>query len=339
MSREPGSQDNRGLSVQRVLLAAPRGFCAGVDRAIDIVRLALELYEEPIYVRKEIVHNVHVVRELRDRGAIFIDSLDEVPEGARVIFSAHGVSPAVRQKAAAKSLRVIDATCPLVTKVHLEAIRFAKSGRWIILVGHAGHDEVDGTLGQVPGRIFLVGTAEEAEQLQVPDPSQVAVITQTTLSLDDTRETIEVLKRRFPQAVFPAHDDICYATQNRQNAVKKLVDDVDLVLVIGSRNSSNSNRLREVSEAAGVKAYLIDDVSRIDPAWFDGVRSVGITAGASAPEELVQEVAAYFSQNGRIEVSIMDGIHEDVTFALPAELARDLPKDRQVIHKRVPTGS
>ena len=313
------------MAIERVILAAPRGFCAGVDRAIDIVNMALELYGTPVYVRKEIVHNAHVVQELRGRGAVFVDELDEVPDGARVIFSAHGIGPAVRAQAAAKGLRVIDATCPLVTKVHLEALKFAREGRVILLVGHAGHDEVIGTMGHAQGQMVLVGSVEEAEQVQVPDPERVAVITQTTLSIDDTLEIIAVLKRRFPKAVFPPKDDICYATQNRQMAVKEMAGSVDLLLVIGSPNSSNSMRLVEVAQAVGVRAYLIDDVSEIDPRWLEGVRTVGITAGASAPEHLVQETVAFFQPMGVSRVEELDGIREDVVFALPPEIQRDLP--------------
>jgi 4-hydroxy-3-methylbut-2-enyl diphosphate reductase len=296
-----------------------------VDRAIDIVNIALELYGTPVYVRKEIVHNAHVVQELRDRGAVFVDELDEVPDGGRVIFSAHGIAPAVRAQAAAKGLRVIDATCPLVTKVHLEALKFAREGRWIILVGHSGHDEVIGTMGHAPGQMALVGSVEEAEQVQVPDPERVAVITQTTLSIDDTIEIVAVLKRRFPRAVFPPKDDICYATQNRQMAVKEMAGSVDLLLVIGSPNSSNSMRLVEVAQAVGVRAYLIDDISEIDPRWLEGVRTVGITAGASAPEHLVQQAVEFFKPMGISRVEELDGIREDVVFALPPEIQKDLP--------------
>ncbi|MFQ5990195.1 MAG: 4-hydroxy-3-methylbut-2-enyl diphosphate reductase [Candidatus Methylomirabilales bacterium] len=313
------------MGVERVFLAAPRGFCAGVDRAIDIVDLALELYGTPVYVRKEIVHNAHVVAELGGRGAVFVDDLEEVPGGARVIFSAHGISPEVRKQAAAKGLRVIDATCPLVTKVHYEALKFDRDGRWIILVGHAGHDEVIGTMGHVPERMQLVGTVQEAEQVQIPDPDRVAVITQTTLSIDDTREIIAVLKRRFPQAIFPPKDDICYATQNRQVAVKQMAGTIDLLLVIGSENSSNSMRLVEVSQAAGVQAHLIDDISEMDTAWLEGVKTVGITAGASAPEHLVQEAVDFFRRSGASQVEEWDGIREDVVFALPPEIQKDVP--------------
>ncbi len=313
------------MGIERVILAAPRGFCAGVDRAIDIVNLALELYGSPVYVRKEIVHNAHVVQELGGRGAVFVDDLVEVPDGARVIFSAHGIAPEVRTQAAVKGLRVIDATCPLVTKVHYEALKYDRDGRWVILVGHAGHDEVIGTMGHAPGRMQLVGTVEEAEQVQVPAPDRVSVITQTTLSIDDTREIIAVLKRRFPSAVFPPKDDICYATQNRQVAVKQMAGTIDLLLVIGSPNSSNSMRLVEVAQADGVRAYLIDDVSEIDPVWLEGARTVGITAGASAPEHLVQEAIDFFRRSGVSQVEEWDGIREDVVFALPPEIQKDVP--------------
>jgi len=307
----------------KLVLAKPRGFCAGVDRAIDVVNIALEIYQGPVYVRKEIVHNRHVVDELRRKGAIFVDSLDEVPDGATVVFSAHGVSPEVVREAAHKRLKVIDATCPLVTKVHLEARRFAREGKSIILVGHEGHDEVIGTMGQAPDTIHLVGSAEEVTTLNLPAPEKVAVITQTTLSVDDTKDVIDALKVRFPLVVTPAHDDICYATQNRQTAVKAMAATVDLLLVIGSKNSSNSCRLKEVSESAGTRAYLIDDVSEIDPAWLEGVRSVGITAGASAPEYLVQDVLKFFRDLGVTDVEEIDAVTEEVSFALPHELAAD----------------
>ena len=307
---------------ERLLLAKPRGFCAGVDRAIDVVNMALQLFPGPIYVRKEIVHNKRVIQSLIAKGVIFVDEIDEVPEGARVIFSAHGVSPEVRRKAAAKHLKVIDATCPLVTKVHLEAIRFAQAGRSIILVGHAGHEEVVGTMGEVPHRIRLVSSVEEAEKVQVPDPDRVAVITQTTLGVDDAKVIIDVLRRRFPKLVTPSSDDICYATQNRQTAVKLLARQADLVLVLGSDNSSNSKRLREVAESAGARAYLIDDASEIDPAWLEGARSVAVTAGASAPEQLVQEVVAFFKNLGVGQIEEIEAIEERVTFVPPPEIAR-----------------
>ena len=312
------------MPIKRVVLAKPRGFCAGVDRAIDVVKKALELYGSPVYVRKEIVHNKYVIRALAAKGAVFIDELDGVPDGAVVIFSAHGVSPAVRVTAAAKNLKVIDATCPLVTKVHMEAVRYANENRSIILVGHAGHDEVIGTMGEVPGQIQLVGSIEEAEQVQVPDPDRVAVTTQTTLGVDDANVIIEVLRRRFPKLITPASDDICYATQNRQTAVKVLAEDADLVLVLGSSNSSNSRRLREVAEGAGAKAYLIDDAMEIDPVWLEGVECVAITAGASAPEYLVQQVVDYFRSLGVEQVEEVLVVEERVTFLLPLELSREM---------------
>ncbi len=311
------------MSVKRLLLAKPRGFCAGVDRAIDVVNLALELYPGPVYVRKEIVHNVHVVNDLRAKGAIFVDELDEVPDGATVIFSAHGVSPDVRARAAARGLNVIDATCPLVTKVHHEAVRFAREGRPIVLVGHQGHDEVVGTMGHAPEHIQLIGSAEEAEALRVADPDRVAVITQTTLSLDDTSAVVDVLRRRFPRIEAPTRDDICYATQNRQVAVKALARRAPVILVIGSKNSSNSNRLAEVAQAAGARAYLIDDISQIDAAWLRGVECLGITAGASAPEHLVDEVVRFFRAQGATEIEEIQAVTEEVSFALPPELVRD----------------
>jgi 4-hydroxy-3-methylbut-2-enyl diphosphate reductase len=311
------------MTVQTVVLAKPRGFCAGVDRAIDVVNLALRLAPGPVYVRKEIVHNVHVVNELRTQGAIFVDELDEVPDGATVIFSAHGVSPEVRARAAARGLTVIDATCPLVTKVHHEAIRYAAEGRPIVLVGHQGHDEVIGTMGQAPEHIHLIGSPEEAEALQVAEPDRVAVITQTTLSLDDTSAVVEVLKRRFSGIVAPARDDICYATQNRQMAVKALARETTVILVIGSKNSSNSNRLAEVARDAGATAYLIDDISQLDVRWLEGVERVGITAGASAPEYLVEEVVQFFRGQGVTEIREIEAVTEEVRFALPPELARE----------------
>ena len=310
----------------KLLLAKPRGFCAGVERAIGVVNIALELFGAPIYVRKEIVHNKHVIETLAAKGAIFVEEISEVPEGAVVIFSAHGVSPEVRNDAAAKRLKVIDATCPLVTKVHLEAIRFANERRSIILVGHQGHDEIIGTMGEVPDHIHLVGSVEEAEKVQVKDPDRVAVTTQTTLGVDDTREIIDILKRRFPKLVAPSSDDICYATQNRQEAVKLMAKDADLVLVLGSDNSSNSKRLKEVAEMCGARAHLVDDASEIDPAWLEGAHSVAITAGASAPEYLVQEVIAYFQQMGVEQIEEIEAIDEKVTFTPPPELAHEMAK-------------
>ncbi|MGH9431848.1 MAG: 4-hydroxy-3-methylbut-2-enyl diphosphate reductase [Terriglobia bacterium] len=312
------------MNVSKVILARPRGFCAGVDRAIDVVNQALDLYEHPVYVRREIVHNSHVIDALRSKGAIFVEDVDEVPDGATLIFSAHGVAPEVRAKAAAKKLRVIDATCPLVTKVHQEAIRFAKQDVSIILIGHEGHDEVIGTMGELPGRIHLVGSVEEAEKAPVANPANVGVITQTTLSVDDTRAILDTLKRRFPSLRTPASDDICYATQNRQTAVKALSQRVDAVLVLGSANSSNSNRLREVARAEGCPAYLINDASHIRPAWFEGIRTVAITAGASTPENLVEDVVNYFRARGAETVEEAEIVAENVTFTLPAELQRDM---------------
>ncbi len=308
------------------MLAKPRGFCAGVERAIDVVNMALELYGPPIYVRKEIVHNKHVIETLASKGALFVEEIDEIPEGAVAIFSAHGVSPEVRSKAAARHLKVVDATCPLVTKVHLEAIRYAKEGRSIILVGDAGHDEVIGTMGEVPEHVQLVGSVEEAEKVQVADADRVAVTTQTTLGVDDAQVIIDVLRRRFPKLVTPSSDDICYATQNRQTAVKRLAQEADLVLVLGSDNSSNSKRLREVAESAGAQAFLIDDASQIDPAWLAGVQCVAITAGASAPEHLVREVVAHFEAMGVEEIEEIEAIKENVTFTPPLELAREMAK-------------
>jgi len=321
--RGPQKNEGNAMPVRKLLLAKPRGFCAGVDRAIDVVNLALELYPGPVYVRKEIVHNVHVVNDLRAKGAVFVDELDEVPDGATVIFSAHGVSPEVRAGATARGLKVIDATCPLVTKVHHEAIRFAREGRPIVLVGHEGHDEVVGTMGHAPEHIHLIGSAEEAETLEVSDPNRVAVITQTTLSLDDTSTVVDVLRRRFPDIEAPTRDDICYATQNRQLAVKAMARRAPAILVIGSKNSSNSNRLAEVAQAAGARAYLIDDISQIDPTWLDGVESLGITAGASAPEYLVDEVVQFFRAQGVTDIEAIEAVTEEVSFALPPELVRD----------------
>ncbi|MGO8785919.1 MAG: 4-hydroxy-3-methylbut-2-enyl diphosphate reductase [Terriglobia bacterium] len=312
------------MPIKKVVLAKPRGFCAGVDRAIDVVKMALELYGSPVYVRKEIVHNKYVIRALAAKGAVFVDDLDEVPDGAVAIFSAHGVSPQVRAVAGAKKLKVIDATCPLVTKVHMEAVRYANDNRSIILVGHAGHDEVIGTMGEVPGQIQLVGSIEQAEKVQVPDPDRVAVTTQTTLGVDDANVIIDVLRRRFPNLITPTSDDICYATQNRQTAVKLLAGDADLVLVLGSGNSSNSRRLREVADGAGAKAFLIDDASEIQPEWLEGVETVAITAGASAPEYLVQQVVAYFQAMGVEQIEEVMAIDEKVTFLLPPELVREI---------------
>jgi 4-hydroxy-3-methylbut-2-en-1-yl diphosphate reductase len=307
-----------------VLLANPRGFCAGVDRAIEIVERALETFGAPIYVRHEVVHNRYVVDKLRGQGAVFVDELEEVPDGATVIFSAHGVSQGVRSEASSRGLRVFDATCPLVTKVHMEVARHGKAGRDVILIGHAGHPEVEGTMGQWDaanaGAIHLVETPECVDSIVPRNPAELAYVTQTTLSVDDTKAVIEALKKQFPAIVGPRHDDICYATQNRQDAVRKLGQECDLVLVVGSPNSSNSNRLRELAEKQGVPAYLIDGAGDIRREWIDGRRRVGVTAGASAPESLVREVLARLREWGATEVRELDGEPEDVTFALPKEL-------------------
>lgn len=307
--------------MMRVILAQPRGFCAGVERAIEIVERALKKFGPPIYVRHEIVHNRHVVDDLRQRGAIFVDELDQVPDGAITIFSAHGVAKKVEQDAASRSLPVIDATCPLVAKVHNEGRRYARQDREIVLVGHAGHAEVEGTIGQVPGTVYLVQTAADVASLEIRDPEKLAYITQTTLSVDDTRGIIAALKARFPAIVGPDVRDICYATQNRQQAVRELAQKVDLILVVGSRNSSNSNRLREIGEELGRPAYLIDDASDIRTDWFRGIGSVGVTAGASAPESLVRDVLEGLRGIDEIEVSTLDGVAEDVRFRFPAEVA------------------
>ena len=312
------------MKPSKILLAKPRGFCAGVDRAIEVVDLALSLYPGPVYVRKQIVHNKHVIDSFVAKGVVFVEEVDEIPDAAVAIFSAHGVSPEVRAQAARKRLTVIDATCPLVTKVHLEAIRFAREGRSIILVGHKGHEEVIGTMGEVPAGAQLVGTVEEAEKVEVADPDRVAVVTQTTLGVDDANVIIDALRRRFPNLVTPSSDDICYATQNRQTAIKVLAQRADLVLVVGSDNSSNSKRLKEVAESFGARAYLIDDASEIDPSWLEGVQCVALTAGASAPEHLVQQALDYFKAMGVTEVEEVEAIEEQITFAPPPELARAL---------------
>lgn len=309
--------------VKKVVLAAPRGFCAGVVRAIDIVKIALEVYPKPIYVRKEIVHNQHVVHELRKNGAVFVESLLEVPQGATAIFSAHGVSPQVRENARERNLHVIDATCPLVTKVHLEAARFARQGYTIVLIGHAGHDEVIGTMGVAPERMVLVTSVEDAANLEVADPERIVYLTQTTLSLEDTREVIHQLRKRFPAIQGPPSEDICYATQNRQLAVRELAALAELILVVGSRNSSNSNRLVEEAVKAGSKAHLIEDVSSIDPAWLVGVQTVGVTSGASAPEILVEQVVQHFTRKGA-EIQELTTRTENVQFPLPEDLQSQL---------------
>jgi 4-hydroxy-3-methylbut-2-enyl diphosphate reductase len=303
-----------------LLLLKPRGFCAGVVRAIDIVRIALEAFGPPIYVRKEIVHNRFVVEELQDKGAIFVDSVDEVPEGERVIYSAHGVSPEVRENSKLRNLRVIDATCPLVTKVHVEAVKFAKEGYSLVLIGHRDHDEVIGTLGEAPTVTQVVGTPEEVESLTLPDPNRVAYLTQTTLSLDETKDIIAALKKKFPNIKGPAAQDICYATENRQVAVKHVAADAELMLVVGSDNSSNSNRLVEVSRNWGTAAYLIDSYKNIKPEWLEGVKTVALTAGASAPECLVEEVVKFLTEKGFGAAQEVEVMPEHVRFGLPPEI-------------------
>lgn len=307
---------------KRVLLLKPRGFCAGVVRAIDIVQIALDTFGAPIYVRKEIVHNSYVVSDLAKKGAIFVNELDEVPEGARVIYSAHGVSPAVRERAKERGLKVIDATCPLVTKVHVEAIKFAKQGFSLVLVGHRDHEEVEGTQGEAPTVTQVVSTVEEVKALVVPDPNKVAYLTQTTLSLDEARYMIEALKVKFPNIVGPHAQDICYATENRQTAVKNVAHGADLVLVVGSRNSSNSNRLVEVSENLGTRSYLIDAAENIRPEWLQEVGTVAVTAGASAPEVLVQEVVAFLGERGFGSAEEVEVMPENVRFGLPPEIVQ-----------------
>ncbi len=305
---------------KRVLLLKPRGFCAGVVRAIDIVKIALDTFGAPIYVRREIVHNRFVVNELAEKGAIFVNEIEEVPAGQRVIYSAHGVSPAVREASKARGLRVIDATCPLVTKVHVEAVKFAKQGYSLVLVGHRDHDEIEGTLGEAPEATQVVSNVAEVEALVVPDPDRVAYLTQTTLSLDEARDIIHALKVKFPNIVGPHTQDICYATENRQVAVRNVAPGADLVLVVGSTNSSNSNRLVEVSNNLGTKAFLIDNSAAIDPKWLEGADSVAVTAGASAPEVLVEDVINYLQLNGYSSVEEVEVMPENVRFGLPPEI-------------------
>ena len=318
MSLKPFGVD--AATGKKIFLLKPRGFCAGVVRAIDVVKIALDLYGPPVYVRKEIVHNKHVVDELREAGAVFVEELDEVPVGARAIFSAHGVAPAVRRQAKERSLDVIDATCPLVTKVHLEAVRFARDGFSIVLIGHKDHDEVIGTLGEVPDRTYLVQTVQDVDRLELPDPGRVRYLTQTTLSLDETRDIVLRLKERFPQVQGPPAQDICYATENRQMAVKAVSQYIDLLLVVGSQNSSNSKRLVEVGANSGVRSFLVNDRSDIDSGWLDNVRNVGVTAGASAPEHLVQELMTFLEDSGFHHKEEIELVDEDVRFSLPAEL-------------------
>jgi 4-hydroxy-3-methylbut-2-enyl diphosphate reductase len=312
------------VSVQRVLLASPRGYCAGVERAVETVERALEHYGAPVYVRKQIVHNIHVVRDLEARGAIFVEDEQDVPRGATVVYSAHGVAPSVHENSRDLGHDVIDATCPLVTKVHVQAKRYAANGFTVLLIGHADHEEVVGTMGEAPESTILVQDVREAEALQLPPGEPVAYVTQTTLSVDETGEIIATLRRRFPDIVGPKKEDICYATSNRQWAVKDMLAEIDLLLVIGSRNSSNSNRLVDVARAASVPAYLIDDESEIDESWLEGVETVGITSGASAPERLVNRACDWFRARGVERIEPYRMVDEDVTFRLPVELRREL---------------
>ncbi|MBM3598808.1 MAG: 4-hydroxy-3-methylbut-2-enyl diphosphate reductase [Alphaproteobacteria bacterium] len=305
----------------RIILAQPRGFCAGVERAIEIVERALQKFGPPVYVRHEIVHNRHVVESLRAKGARFVETLDEVPAGQITIFSAHGVARTVENEAGERGLHVIDATCPLVSKVHIEGRRYSAQGREVILIGHEGHPEVEGTMGQIPGGVHLISAPEDVARLNVRNPEMVAYVTQTTLSVDDTCAVIEALKRRFPAIIGPDTKDICYATQNRQGAVRNLADQVDLVLVVGAPNSSNSNRLREIAAECGKPAYLIEDASQLQTKWLENTRAIGITAGASAPDGLVQDLIAALGERGPIDVSVLSGIEENVRFRMPAELA------------------
>jgi 4-hydroxy-3-methylbut-2-enyl diphosphate reductase len=315
------------LGIEKLLLAAPRGYCAGVDRAVQTVELALERYGPPVYVRKEIVHNKHVVEQLRARGAIFVDQETEVPEGSVTVFSAHGVAPSVRVNAQARRLRTIDATCPLVTKVHVEARRFVADGYTVVLIGHDGHEEVEGTLGEAPEQIVLVQSEADVEELEVADPQKVAFITQTTLAVDETLSIIERLRERFPAIVGPRTDDICYATTNRQAAVRQLATLCELVLVVGSRNSSNSQRLVEVARDSGARSHLIDNAGEVDEEWLEGVTTLGISSGASAPEELVQELVERFGKRGVTDVSELEVTREDVRFMLPKTIRPNVRRD------------
>lgn len=310
------------MRTMRVILAQPRGFCAGVDRAIAIVEGAVDKYRSPVYVRHEIVHNQRVVEKLKAKGVQFVEEIEQIPDRAIAVFSAHGVSKQVENDAETRSLEVLDATCPLVSKVHKEGQRYARKGYDIILIGHENHPEVEGTLGQIPGRVLLVSDVEDVEALAVRDPDKVAFVTQTTLSVDDTKDVIEALRERFPNIAGPDTKDICYATQNRQAAVRALAAQVDLVLVVGAQNSSNSNRLCEVSNDSGVPSYLVEDPSQVDPEWFQGCEAIGITAGASTPEELVQELIGKLREYAEIEISTMDGVVENVRFGLPPSLKK-----------------
>lgn len=308
------------MSLKKIILIKPRGFCAGVVRAVDIVDEVLKTTKPPVYVRKEIVHNAHVVNSFREKGVIFVDEVHEIPDGSVAIFSAHGVSPDVRRQAKEKKLRVIDATCPLVTKVHLESLRFAKEEFTILLIGHKGHEEVEGTMGEAPESTLLVTSVKDVETLEVPDPEKLIYLTQTTLSIDDTQEIVNALKKKFPKLTATPKDDICYATQNRQNAVKALAKEIELLLVLGAQNSSNSRRLAEVALSQGIKAHLIAESAELQRAWLDGVSSVGVTAGASAPEVLVEELISALKSHGAPEVSEFELLEENVHFALPSEL-------------------
>lgn len=315
----------------KIILAQPRGFCAGVERAIEIVEEALRRFGAPVYVRHEIVHNPHVVDRLRAKGAVFVQETDQIPKGAITIFSAHGVSENVEQDAQQRGLEVIDATCPLVSKVHTEGQRYVKQGLEIILIGHEGHPEIEGTLGRIPGKVHLISEVEDVATLEVTDPEKLAYITQTTLSVDDTREVIEALQQRFPRIIGPSTKDICYATQNRQEAVRELAKHVDVVLVIGAHNSSNSNRLRELAIELGVPSYLIEDASKMNPEWLSGKNAVGITAGASAPEDLVQDlIAAIKNLAGDVNVEVLDGVKENVKFRLPLKLTKPMEESVRV---------
>src|SRR5262250_2840998 len=327
--RKVGSEMGTATNGKVLLRVRPRGFCAGVVRAVDIVELALEAYGAPVYVHHEIVHNTYVVEQLRRRGAIFVETIEEVPSNSVLVFSAHGVPPTVRQEAKDRSLRVIDATCPLVTKVHLEALKFAREKRTIILIGHKDHQEIVGTSGEAPERTIVVDSVAAVDALHVANPEKLAFLTQTTLSLYDTQEIVARLRQKFPKIVGPKSDDICYATQNRQEAVEQVAQDVDLILVVGSQNSSNSNRLVEVAQRRGVKAELIDSASDINPEWLEGVRSVGLTAGASAPEVLVEQVSQRLAEHGFTDQRDLDLIREDVRFTLPPELASIAPAPRR----------
>ena len=310
----------------KVILAQPRGFCAGVERAIEIVERAINLYGPPVYVRHEIVHNKRVVESLRAKGAVFVEELDEIPEGGVTIFSAHGVAEKIEHAAHVRELPVLDATCPLVAKVHKEGQRYARDGYDVVLIGHEGHPEVEGTMGRIHGTVYLVSTPEDALNLNVKNPRKLAYISQTTLSVDDTREVIQALKKRFPHIVGPDVKDICYATQNRQSAVRAIVEKIDLLLVVGAHNSSNSNRLKEIGSESGVQTHLIEDINSFDPRWLDNVKTIGITSGASTPDELVQELIDLLRQHHDIDISTLEGEEENVVFKLPSELrAVDTP--------------